>query len=549
MAALESNEILQQFTVKQWEAWHLYSFYLNAEIDDMEEAANRLAAAGLIRCFVLPDGKIGWGTKELTPPVERDTFRSKETEISYLGHAPEELKVPLFKLLSMRSAERHVFGVASDVPEPSLRVYFPSITVDHPSGRMLPMEVMGQIFQPGIVLISLIASVELEVGLDEFIRDHVNLSELNIGEVRVQGDLAYLFFCALEAAEEQPFRSRWPILKERKKFHLDTEKQARLAKDGPPEAVLNSDKPQHLAEIAQAWVQAVAYCLGKIRGGVGFLLLGEPKHPRWKGRWHGSPHIHLIEFAGQTDSAEENERNGQYAFSRILSRSSPVRIPLPQNLRAFDDHSVYIGESAILWVYSTAAGKPQALDVDGKVKISFPTCHNQVKGELIEYKHTLYNQMLDELTSRNFAWDQFLAVKERQLLFELNFSLTGQFGEIRDLLREAFRVRRIEELQASASSLIDLRETHASVNEDRRLALTATLIGFILAVLGLGDAVDFIRRTIKPYVPGFRDLAPSSPLESTTLGLTVLALLSLFSWLVHFLLGRRYFISKKKMRN
>ncbi len=278
MAELESEKVSEPFAVKRWEAWYLYSFYLNAEVHDLEEAAKRLASSGLARCFVLPDGRLGWGTKELTPPAERDSFRSKDTEISYLGQAPEGLRLSLFKLLAMRSAERHMFGVASDVPERSLRIYFPSITVAHPSGRMLPMEVMGQIFQSGIVLISLIASVELEVGLDEFIRDHVNLSELNIEKVLVEADLGYLFFCALEAAEEQPLKARWTIRKDRARFRQDVEKQARHAEAGPPQTTLNSTEPQHLAEIAQVWVRSIAYCLGKIRREWGFLLLGEPKH-------------------------------------------------------------------------------------------------------------------------------------------------------------------------------------------------------------------------------------------------------------------------------
>ena len=545
MAELENEKISEPFTVKRWEAWYLYSFYLNAEVDDLEEAAKRLASSGLARCFVLPDGRLGWGAKELTPPVERDTFRSKETEVSYLGQAPEELRLSLFKLLAMRSAERHVFGVASDVPERSLRIYLPSITVAHPSGRMLPMEVMGQIFQPGIVLISLIASVELEVGLDEFIRDHVNLSELDIEEVLVEADLGYLFFCALEAAEEQPLKARWTILKDRTRFHQNVEKQARLEKAGPPQTTLNSTEPQHLAEIAQIWIRSIAYCLGKIRRGWKFLLLGEPKHPRWRGRWHGSPHIHLIEFSGQTDSAEENERNGQDAFSRILTRSSPIRIPLPRNLRAFDDHSVYIGESAILWIYSNNSGKPQAIDREGKKMFFFPTCHNQVKGELIEYGNALYNQMLDELTSWDFEWDRVLAIKERQLLFESDFSLTGQYGEIRDLLREAFRVRRIEELQASASSLIALRETSASVNENRRLASTATVIAFIVSVLGLGDAVGFMRQSVKPYIPGLRNLPSGTMLEPIALGVAVLVLLGLLSWAVQIMFRKKYFIRRR----
>lgn len=180
---------------------------------------------------------------------------------------------------------------------------------------------------------------------------------------------------------------------------------------------------------------------------------------------------------------------------------------------------------------------------------SFPACHNQVKGELIEYGHAIYNQMLDELTSWDFEWDRVLAIKERQLLFEANFSLTGQYGEIRELLREAFRVRRIEELQASASSLIALRETSASVNENRRLALTATVIAFIVSVLGLGGAVDFMRQSVKPYIPGLRNLPLGTMLEPVVLGLAVLVLLGLLSWTVQLVFRKKYFVRKKNQRN
>lgn len=76
MSELKSEKVSEPFTIKRWETWYLYSFYLNAEVDDLEEAARRLVSSGLARCFVLPDGRLGWGAKDLTPPVERDNFRS-----------------------------------------------------------------------------------------------------------------------------------------------------------------------------------------------------------------------------------------------------------------------------------------------------------------------------------------------------------------------------------------------------------------------------------------------------------------------------------------
>ena len=73
--------------------------------------------------------------------------------------------------------------------------------------------------------------------------------------------------------------------------------------------------------------------------------------------WSARPHVHLVRFDDQAETAEANEMRNQQAFLSILSRVPPSGKParvmkLPDNLRRFDDYGAYITSASSLWVWS-----------------------------------------------------------------------------------------------------------------------------------------------------------------------------------------------------
>jgi hypothetical protein len=113
----------------------------------------------------------------------------------------------------------------------------------------------------------------------------------------------------------------------------------------------------------------------------------------------------------------------------------------------FDDHAVYINEATILWVYASGIENEEAGKGTEADPYSLSTQQHQVKGELLEYGRILYKSLLHELEQERLDWDRVFLIKERQVQFDLDLSETGQFGEIRDLLAEGLRARRIPELK------------------------------------------------------------------------------------------------------
>jgi hypothetical protein len=156
---------------------------------------------------------------------------------------------------------------------------------------------------------------------------------------------------------------------------------------------------------------------------------------------------------------------------------------------------------------------------------SFPTYQHQIKGELLEYGRILYKSLHHELEQEDLDWDKIFLIKERQVRFELDLTQTGQFGEIRNMLAEGLRARRVDELKEQTTALLSLRESMASVRENRRLAMTGMVLAYVLGLLGLPGVVDFLNTNIAPHIDSLAALDEKSLVRIGVLAVCTLAVL------------------------
>jgi hypothetical protein len=93
------------------------------------------------------------------------------------------------------------------------------------------------------------------------------------------------------------------------------------------------------------------------REGWDFVLRGQNAIPALGEYWSGRPHIHLVRFDEQAETAPENERRNHRIFASILARVAPLiqssrTMTLPPTLRSFDDYGAYVTSATSLWVWS-----------------------------------------------------------------------------------------------------------------------------------------------------------------------------------------------------
>lgn len=492
------------FRVHEWEIWYVYSCYLTGNIPDLRVAASRLLRNGFGRLVSLPDGLCAWrhGSTVVCKNLDQeDTLRAGRTKVGFPEDLPVALRKQALVASAFRSAERHLFGASSPLPEAYARIFLPFLRLGVKGAFTIDLEVFVQLFSSGIVTISFRGGVKNEdLDLSRFINLHVNLSEMPLAFAESELELSRLCMHA-EISGRAGFWRRRKVLRLRRQLESWLATQSVKGEETNEFRIhIEGGPSSQLSGVALEYVKGLAYALGHRRNGVAFLLLGEQQRLKWEGFWHGSPHIHLLGFSDQGESAKEIELRHGSSLKWILSRTAPsvgngLSADLPENPRAFDDYAVYINEAAVLWV-STTRDQREGLTEGEGFYFSFPRHHHQIKGELLEYGYILYRSLMDELTARNLDWGKLLSIKERQVMFEVDLSEVGQFGEIRRMLRVGLEARGIDELRKGTEALFSLRQSNAEVGESRMLTATAIGLGLIVSILGLPGFLDSLQKPL-----------------------------------------------------
>jgi hypothetical protein len=538
------------FRVHRWEIWYIYACYLSEDIPDLWKAAEKLLKNKFGDVIILPSGEVGYrhqGETGWGSVSEEDDIGAGRTGLQFTD-VPEELRESVVRIALARSAARNVFSFHAPHSDPYMHIALPNVVAYQTPDHSTLLEVAARVYQSGIALISFHSRLASADGasLDSFIYHHVNLAQRPLYALENDHDISNLIVDAyvrdkvpipriiripyLKIKAPMPRRvGIWALRQYRDALihRIDLPEAPPL----PPERIrVQGGTTSQLSGVAFEYARGLAYALGNPRQGIKYLLLGEPDEPTWIGYWAGSPHIHLLEFSEQSESAEENERRHKESFIWTLARTPPregrgLRLELPKSMRPFDDYGVYVGESALLWVYTRDPSHQDRGRGSSDNPLSFPTTHHQVKGDLLEYGRILYQSLQDEFEAENLNWDKIFSIRERQVRFELDLHQTGRFGEIRDLIEEGFKARRIGNLKEQMAALLSLREGMASVSENRRLAMTGVILAYLLGFLGLPGVIDFLNANVAPHIAFLAGLDEHAPARIGTLTIATLLLL------------------------
>ena len=233
------------------------------------------------------------------------------------------------------------------------------------------------------------------------------------------------------------------------------------------------------------------------REGWDFVLRGQNAIPALGEYWSGRPHIHLVRFDEQAETAPENERRNHRIFASILARVAPLiqssrTMTLPPTLRSFDDYGAYVTSATSLWVWSKQGIRNQWPRRDpNRGHLIY---ERQLVVELLEYGYMLHRSLYHRMEQLNSS-DEIAAVRFQILDLRRRMREASHAGEIRDLLNAGWKEMSLPELLQDIEVGLSMRENDRRANDTNR----ATRIGFALTIVfGLVAVPALAEQLISP---------------------------------------------------
>jgi hypothetical protein len=489
--------------IEEWEIWHTYSTYLDCPSIDLHQGAASLVQSQVAECVISSTGRAYWQSDEkvaqgtFTVVVDDDTGQGLFKCIS----DDKSSKMPDgFALEAMGQtarfvlAERHVLGEEPSFADESIRAYLGKIVVVGSDGDRSTAELnlypVLVVYQSGVLVLELrMIGPPDPTSLSDFIAYAVNLPRIRLTKALVNPGLARSATAAYYLSSQVPFFSRFRYAWSQALHNLAVEQRTVKVEDADFSFRLSpwSGDTDSFRSIALSIFHTCAYLITGPRSGLSFLLRG-PKVPPSIGRfWSGRPHVHVIRFHGQRETASENNEIHAEAFYSILSRTPNLARALPQNLRLFEDYSAFVTASSSLWIWSKQGLKHEASRKD-------PNRGNyiyerQMLMELLEYGYMLHRGLYHRVENFQSA-DQVMDVKRYLLELRLRMRESSHSGEIRELLEAGWNALGLPMLVSDIDAGLALRESEVRSADSMRATrvgwVIATVFG-IVAVPGLAD--------------------------------------------------------------
>lgn len=228
-----------------------------------------------------------------------------------------------------------------------------------------------------------------------------------------------------------------------------------------------------------------------------FLLFGDGSRNTVGGRWSGRPHVHLLRFANQDDSATTNGERFGDAFGSIVSRTEATlggngRRLLPASSRLFDDLGAYVTQAATLWVHGRAAFESSNEVPWRDQNRGHLIYEHQAKAEVLDYGYSLYRRIAERATDRRASMEQLLATERDLLEFEWAVHDASRFGEIKDLLVAGWAASDMPRLRQLVSESLRVRRDEEANRRSvaiNRWTAFLTAAGGVLAVPTVAESV------------------------------------------------------------
>ncbi len=428
--------------LQEWEIWHTYSTYIESTYVDLADCAERFVEVGLAEFAILRSGESFWRTPEGvgrgTSNVESDIVSGGYTYQLKLNkgveHKPKGFALEAFgQAMQFLAGEQIVLGPESSLSPPYLRAFLGKIVLiseteeDSHTLNIYPVLLM---YATGVLIVELrMIGPNHATELTDFITSGVNLFRHRFDRIEVSPGLS-------REATRAYYRSgrRWNIwlrpflLQGQKRHNLAVMQRTAEHKDDSfsfQMAPLSSTEPQTLRDVALTIFHVAAFLSKRPREGWDFVLRGQNTTPALGEYWSGRPHVHLVRFDGQAETAQDNEKRNYRMFACILQRVPPSAqvsraTTLPQSLRLFDDYGTYVNSAMSLWVWSRRGLRRERPRMDpNRGNLIY---ERQLVIELLEYGYmlhrSLYHRMEQLESSDEIATVRFQILELRRRMRE-----------------------------------------------------------------------------------------------------------------------------------
>lgn len=491
--------------LEEWEIWHTYTTYLDSPRLNLEVGALVLVNSGVADCVMSSDGHTWWHgddgvaqgiTKfKIDPVTGAGSFTlSKEEHSAGLpkGFALEAWGQAAYFIIG----EHRVLGDEPSLSDAYIRAYLGKCVVTKGSENgaasqsyLYPILV---IYASGVLVLEFrMIGPHKPVQLEQFITSAVNLPRERLTQVLVNPGLARNATTAYYRSSPVPFFKRFRYSYLQQLHNLAIRQRTATHQDEAFSFDLSpwSGESESLRSVALSIFHTCSYLVTGPRTGIPFLLFGPRLPPNLGEFWSGRPHIHLIRFKDQMETASENEFVHGGAFAAILSRTPADGVDLSEDLRLFEDYSVYIGATASLWVWAKQGLRQQEKWNDPN-RGAF-IYERQAVMELLEFGYMLHRGFYHQVEQLQ-STDQVMATRRQILRLRLRMREASHSGEIRRLLEAGWKELGLPALAQEIEEALSLRES-----EMRSLdALRATRVGWVIATIfglvavpGLADQV------------------------------------------------------------
>jgi len=491
----------------EWEIWHSYSTYLSEQKINLEHAAKILVDSGMALCSMHRDGRTYWqsgkGTQSGQTKIILDSKQMiakiiLETDSGQQGEFASFAQEAWYQSANFRFREMRLFGNSRSLPPPYIRVYLGQCNLlsGYDKQRIICYPII-KLFESGILLVELrTINPNSKISLEEFISRYVNLCTEAFKEIEVPPAVAkYATYAYYQYARENiPLHLRVGTVYLRKQHNLAVDEITRESEEGDftfkfaPLSKLDSENAfENLSSLATTLFHTISYLLSTPRTGIDYILRGQKKLVEVGDFWVGRPHIYIVRFEKQKETAKENEAIHQADFGRILSRTmfddrETAINNLPKDSRLFDDFNAYINQAVSLWVWSKCGIRKQKDWADqNRGHLIY---EHQTVVELLEYGYMLHRSLY-ERSSRYSNADDVLIARKNLIGLKYEMREASRFGEVRDMLTSGWSQMGIPELQKSIEESLSVKEAETLMAEARRrnnLGIMLTILFGIFAV-------------------------------------------------------------------
>ena len=481
------------FAVNEWEIWHTYTTYLNSGDIDLSKGSELLVESGVALLTMKNDGETFWKTENGLAKGAATLISSEEGRSFELRPKAPANGLPTDFVLeawgqaaSFLLAELSVLGQETELSEPYLRAYLGKFVVTKlgregapPSSASLYPILL--IYESGIITLEFrVIGPPFSIDFETFVDGGVNLFREFFDRIEVNPGLARNATAAYYRSRKLNLLERARFVWRQKGHDLAVKQRTKIIEDKDFKFELSpwSGDPSDLKAIALTIFNTAAFLLLSPKWGLSFVLLGQNKLPNLGEFWSGRPHVHLIKFHGQRDTATENAEQHRVGFWAILTRSAVTKTkklgPLPPDSRLFEDYNAYVTSALSLWVWSKRGLQDQR-ELRDPNRGNF-IYERQVLMEVLEYGYMLHRALYHSVEKLR-ATSEVMSVRKKILRLRLRMREASHSGEIRELLENGWKEMGLPTLADEIDRDLSLRESELRSSEMAH----ATRVGWVIA--------------------------------------------------------------------